>query len=304
MADTKNTGRTYISFDWAMKRLLKQKANHTILEGFLSELLRQDIEVSSLLDTESLASDADDKTNRVDLLCKNSRNEHIIVEIQYHYQIDYFQRMLFGTSALVLQHLRKGSPYGEIKKVYSVHILYFDLGQGADYVYHGLLHFTGIHQNDPLQLSKPQREKYGRTYAGELYPEYYLLKINNFDKISKDSLDEWIYYFKTSELPKAYRAKGLEEVEKQLNINAMQPELKEQYMQHLRELKISENVLESTWLEGEAKGIEKGRNERQQQLESAIQIMFEHGMTPAFMAEKLAIPTAEIEHILKKAGRL
>ena len=30
-----------VSFDWAVKRLLRNKANFGILEGFLSELLRQ-----------------------------------------------------------------------------------------------------------------------------------------------------------------------------------------------------------------------------------------------------------------------
>ena len=29
--------RTYISFDWALKKLLRQKANFGILEGFLSD---------------------------------------------------------------------------------------------------------------------------------------------------------------------------------------------------------------------------------------------------------------------------
>ena len=31
--------RKLITFDWAMKRLLRSKANFEILEGFLSELL-------------------------------------------------------------------------------------------------------------------------------------------------------------------------------------------------------------------------------------------------------------------------
>jgi len=33
--------RHLISFDWALKRLLCSKANFDILEGFLSELLKQ-----------------------------------------------------------------------------------------------------------------------------------------------------------------------------------------------------------------------------------------------------------------------
>ena len=35
------TARSMISFDWAMKRLLRNKANFEVLEGFLSELLRR-----------------------------------------------------------------------------------------------------------------------------------------------------------------------------------------------------------------------------------------------------------------------
>ena len=36
-----------ISFDWAVKRLLRNNANFGILEGFLNELLHQDIKITS-----------------------------------------------------------------------------------------------------------------------------------------------------------------------------------------------------------------------------------------------------------------
>ena len=120
MKPTHSFGRTLISFDWAMKRLLKQKANHVILEGFLSELLKQDVRVSEILDPESIAENENDKTNQVDLLCKNHRGELIMIELQYRQQRDYFQRMLFGASKLVLEYLSKGSPYGDIKKIYTL----------------------------------------------------------------------------------------------------------------------------------------------------------------------------------------
>ncbi|MBM3410447.1 MAG: hypothetical protein FJY18_02295 [Bacteroidetes bacterium] len=50
--------RTFISFDWAMKRLLKRKDSHVILEGFLSELFRQEVKITEILDPESLAEHA------------------------------------------------------------------------------------------------------------------------------------------------------------------------------------------------------------------------------------------------------
>jgi hypothetical protein len=37
--------RKLITFDWALKRLLRSKANFDILEGFFSELLKEDIKI-------------------------------------------------------------------------------------------------------------------------------------------------------------------------------------------------------------------------------------------------------------------
>ena len=75
--------RKLITFDWAMKRLLRSKANFEILEGFLSELLNDDIVIQELLESESNKDSATDKYNRVDLKVKNSAGEIIIIEVQY-----------------------------------------------------------------------------------------------------------------------------------------------------------------------------------------------------------------------------
>ena len=47
-----------IRFDWAMKKLLRHKANFDILEGFLSELLSENIKIKQILDTENYATHA------------------------------------------------------------------------------------------------------------------------------------------------------------------------------------------------------------------------------------------------------
>jgi hypothetical protein len=44
---SKEKTRTVLSFDYAMKKLLRQKSNFKILEGFLSELLGKDIFINS-----------------------------------------------------------------------------------------------------------------------------------------------------------------------------------------------------------------------------------------------------------------
>lgn len=42
-----------VRFDWAMKKMLCHKANFDILEGFLSELLEEDLRIKQILDSES-----------------------------------------------------------------------------------------------------------------------------------------------------------------------------------------------------------------------------------------------------------
>src|ERR1035437_4766453 len=97
------SSRKLITLDWAMKRLLRSKANFEILEGFLSELLNEDIVILEILESESNKESKADKFNRVDLKVKNSVGEIIIIEVQYEREFDYLQRMLYGTSRAITE---------------------------------------------------------------------------------------------------------------------------------------------------------------------------------------------------------
>lgn len=97
--------RKLVSFDWAIKRLLRSKANFDILEGFLSELLGEDINILALLESESNKDYSAQKINRLDLKVANHKNEIIIIEIQYNHQYDYFFRMMFAASKAVIEQL-------------------------------------------------------------------------------------------------------------------------------------------------------------------------------------------------------
>src|ERR1700677_2711346 len=139
-----------IRFDWAIKRLLRNKANFGILEGFLSELLGEDIKIRNILESESNKQSADNKANRVDMLVQNSKDELIIIEVQCNYMHDFLMRMLFGTSKIVVDNMAKGTPYSQVKKIISVNIIYFPLGQGQDYIYYGATNFVGMNKKDVL----------------------------------------------------------------------------------------------------------------------------------------------------------
>jgi predicted transposase/invertase (TIGR01784 family) len=206
-----------IRFDWAVKKLLRNKANFVILEGFLSELLFDNIRIEKILESESNQETEHDKFNRVDILTQSSKNELIVVEIQNTFEIDFFHRMAFGASKALTENLSLGQAYSEIKKVISISIVYFDLGQGQDYVYKGSTNFYGLHQNDTLSLSDKQKIAFSKDNVSDIFPEFYIIKVNTFNDIAKDNLDEWVYFLKNSEVKDEFTAKGLKEASEVLD---------------------------------------------------------------------------------------
>ena len=254
--------RKLISFDWALKRLLRSKANFAVLEGFLSELLKQDITILELLESESNKSGAYNKSNQVDLKVKNQHDEILIIEVQYERELDYMQRILYSTSKVITEHLQQGDAYHQVVKVISVNILYFDLGQGKDYVYHECkTHFTGIHQHDQLRLSDTQQEWFGKVYPHELFPEYYLLKVNQFDDIARDRLDEWLYFLKHEEIKQEFTAKGLQQAKDILDIMKLSEDERAAYEQHQSNLHYQASMFHSSYTSGHLEGRKEGREE-------------------------------------------
>lgn len=222
-----------IRFDWAVKKLLRNKANFVVLEGFLSELLFDDVKIQKILESEGNQETENDKYNRVDILTQNSKNELIIVDIQNTYEIDFFHRMIYGTSKALIENISLGQPYSEIKKVISIDVVYFDLGQGKDYVYKGKTNFEGLHEKDTLQLSIKQKETFTKKEISDFFPEYYIIKVNKFNDIAKDTLDEWVYFLKNSEVKDEFKAKGLAEAKEVLDIMRLDKEQQYGYNRYL-----------------------------------------------------------------------
>ncbi|WP_353481339.1 Rpn family recombination-promoting nuclease/putative transposase [Haliscomenobacter sp.] len=224
-----------VCFDWFVKFMLRDKSNFEMLEGFLSELLKENVLIIELLDSEANKSSKDDKFNRVDVLVKDTKDERIIVEIQNNKEYDYLQRILYGTAKTLVENIKEGQPYSTIKKVISVSVVYFEAGQGADYIYHGQTVFTGIHEKDVLSLSEEQQDLYGKNLPQDLYPEYYLIKAADFDEEINDTLDEWVYFFKKGEIKEGFTAKGILKAKKKLNVGKLTPAQRRKYNKFLEE---------------------------------------------------------------------
>ena len=256
-----NKNNQVIRFDWAMKRLLRNKANFSVLEGLLTTLLGEKIVIQKLLESESNQETEFDKYNRVDMLAEDSKGELILIEVQNNSEYAYFQRMLFGTSKLVTEYIERGDNYDKVRKVYSVNIVYFELGHGKDYVYHGKTEFRGIHTNDLLELTPFQRQTFKADTVSQLYPEYYILKVNGFNQVAKSPLEEWIYYLNTGEIPSNATAPGLDEARQKLKLAMMTRNELAAYYRHLDNIVILRNNIITEREEGRAEGREEGRAE-------------------------------------------
>ena len=257
--------RQLVTFDWAIKNILRNKANFNITEGFLSELLCEDIKIIEILESETNKEHEVDKYSRFDMLVKNSKDELIIIEIQNERQLDYLHRIQFGTAKVMIEHMTSGVEYAKIKKIISINILYFNIGQGSDYVYHGTTQFVGIHNKEVLALDDKQKIKFKVKEVKDIFPEYYLLKVNNFNDIARDTLDEWIYLFKNSAVKDSFHAKGIKEAGNALDKTKMSQEERKAY-DRKQEISMSnaswfESSYGDGFSDGEAKGIEKGRTE-------------------------------------------
>lgn len=247
-----------VRFDWVIKRLLRNKADYVVVEGLLTVLLGRPIKIKNLLESEGNQEAEDDKFNRVDLLAEDEDGELLIFEIQNNRELDYFHRMAYGTSKVISEYMKLGDPYEKVRKVYSINIVYFSLGQGNDYAYRGVTKFVSMHdEKEELQLSDAQRNAFQCSMPSDIFPEYYLLRVDKFDTLAKTPLDEWIEYLKTGDIPSTATAPGLPEAREQLLLDNLSESEKKAYYRMMENLRYQRSVINT----GRAEGFEEGREE-------------------------------------------
>lgn len=251
----------YVRFDWAVKRLLRQKANFGVLEGFLTVLLGENVKIIEILESESNQQTIDDKFNRVDIKARNSKDEIIIVEIQNTRELYYLERILYGVAKAITEHISLGERYYAVKKIYSISILYFDIGKGEDYLYHGQNHFIGVHTGDRLEVTTKEKDAIVHKIPAEIFPEHFLIRVNEFDKVAVTPLEEWIEYLKTGCIRPDTTAPGLEEARQKLIYYNMSKEERHAYDEHLSAIMIQNDVLDGAKLEGRMEGRMEGKME-------------------------------------------
>ena len=248
----------YIRFDWAAKRMLRDKANFGVFEGLITVLLNEPVHIIEILESESNQNDADDKFNRVDIKARDSKDEIILVEIQQARELYYLERVLYGVAKTITEHISFGDKYDKVRKVYSISILYFDLGQGADYLYHGQTSLVGVHTKDTLKINTRDKGMIQIKTPEEIFPEYYIIRVNEFNKVARTPLEEWIDYLKSGHIKEDTQAPGLQEAREKLQYLKMNKAERRAYDRHIDNIMVQNDVLDTAKMEGHAEGLEEG----------------------------------------------
>jgi len=260
------SNKKLIRFDWAMKTLLRDKANFDILEGFLSALLEDDgIRILNILESETNQKDEDDKFVRVDMLIQDSQERKIYIEIQNTRETDYLESLLYSTSKIIVEHQKLSTDFSNISKVISISILYFNLGIGEDYIYYGTTNFKGLNTGEHLKIKQREEipdslEPKYKMVNKDIFPEYYLITVERYKNIISKRIDEWIYIFKNSEVAEGSTSKNIDKAEQKLAEINMTDDERKRYEKYLINFIRDKDVLDTARTEGELKG-KKERND-------------------------------------------
>ncbi len=268
-----------------MKNLLREKSNFDVLEGFLGALLKEEITVLELLESESNQEYLFQKFNRVDLLVKDKAGRKIIIEVQTEWESAYLERLLYGVSKKIVEHMKVGESFENISKIIVVSIQYFNLGKGNDYIYFGTTEFKGIHTGDPLIIKKKienivnEDERIIQYKKKDIFPEYYLINLEKFKEDVNDDLDEWVYAFKKGEVKDEFKSKNIEKLREKFSILKMDIKAKAKYEKYLILYAEEKDVLKTAHEEGIQKGMQKGRQEGiQEGIEKGMQKGIQEGI--------------------------
>ena len=299
----------YVPFDWAIKRILRDKANKEVLEGLIQVLIKEPVTITDILESENNKDSLEDKGNRVDVKAKTEKGEMIIVEVQLTKERDFFQRILFGTTTAINDQIGIGQDYHVIKKVYSINILYFNFGSGDDYAFHGVTTFRGMTNKDAeLKLTtRSERvfmdsERRRMTSPEEVFPEYFLLIIDRFNEVATTPIEEWMAYLKDGAIRDDTTTPGLQEARRKLEYMSMTEEQRRAYREYMVSVHAAQDAIETAKADGRKEGLEEGRAEgRSEGLAEGILVvalkMKQKGKSIEEIVELTGLSLEEIEQL-------
>ncbi|MCC2626349.1 MAG: hypothetical protein K0R14_2222 [Burkholderiales bacterium] len=255
-------GEQLISFDYAMKYILRDKSDYSIIEGFLSALLAtagyKPVKVKALLETESNKDEKRGKRILADMVVEDTDGVQYIIEIERNEKYNFMHKACFSSSRVIVDSIGQGQDYLKIVKVIHISLLYFDIGGSS--LYHGKTIVRDVNSSERLNLHL-KREN-GSTYdVTDILPEYFLISIPAFHDEIHRSIDEWLYMMKHEAIKDDFKEKYIKLAAERLNFLKMTLEEQANYMRYKLEMIDVREEFHTQFIKGKAEGKAEGKLE-------------------------------------------
>ena len=242
-----------ISFDFAIKYLLKNKGDYDIIEGFISALFASQgyppIKINALLDCESNKEELDLKKSIADLVVEDAEGNKYIVEIERAYTPNFMHKACFNSSRLVVDGIYGNQDYTTIKKIFHISLLYFSTKGMEKPIYHGK---TIVHEVDTKHPVDVRIANEGLVVfdTPNVFPEYFFISVPMFNDVINSEIDEWLYVMKHAEIKEGFKSPYMDKVAERLSVIKMNSEERNEYIYYQKQSVHSQDILSSA----EAKG--------------------------------------------------
>ncbi len=262
-----------ISFDYAIKYLLKDKGDYEIVEGFISALLTSEgykpIKIRALLDGESNKESKHLKRSIADVIVEDEQGNNYIVEIDRAYTDLFLQKAVFNTSRLIVDNLGANQDYLQIKKVFHINLLYFPFENTKAPLHHGKVIFHEIDQTHSIDIHLVDRGMQ-MFDAHNIFPEYFLISIPLFNDVIKEEIDEWLYLMKHSEVKDDFKSPYMKKAAERLSILTMSNQEREIYDSYVMDSMKGRDYLISAEAKGKAEGRAEGASDKAIEIAKAM----------------------------------
>ncbi|MGI4852375.1 MAG: Rpn family recombination-promoting nuclease/putative transposase [Janthinobacterium lividum] len=279
------TDKPLISFDYAIKYLLKDKGNYDIVESFISALLKsqgyKDVKIVTLLDTESNKENKKSRRSLADLIVEDEEKRKYIVEIERNLQPSFIHKACFNTSRLIVDNLAERVDFTEIVKVFHISILYFPVGHGA--VHHGQTIIKDIETHERLTVHIKNPKTDITVDATDILPEYFFISVPLFNDRLEKEIDDWLYIMKHDTVPETFHSPYMQKVAEKLSILKMTPEERDSYYYYMKQVYNDRDQLQAA----ENKGREEG-------LQEIAKKLIKKGMSPQEVCELTGLSVEQL----------
>src|SRR3990167_1916439 len=152
------------------------------------------------------------------------------------------------------------------------------------------------HNHNVLLLGENEQKAYGpEKTPSDIFPEYYLIKVNQFNKQIKDKFDEWVYFLKTETIHPNFSAQGIKSAAKKLDILALTPEERKAYERYEENSHYEASMHESHYGRGKSEGDEEATHR-------IATNMLKRGIETDIVVEDTGLTKEAVEKIKSELG--